>query len=193
MPRQIRRITRTHADGRPVKITFGEMREMGIQGVLIYCCCCCGHHIAVSADRWPDEVRLSDVEPRCICTACGRRGAEVRPDFNWAGLPTSARFHGAGLIWAMVGVVLFGTIGFVIFGNRPFSFGYAVAFCGLVIAVGSDMASQLPPRFVLLSSGIALQQLINVPLSTALLSHGLAPLFLLWHMTPKAALIRTEY
>lgn len=27
----------THADGRPLKITFGEMRAMGLRGVLVYC------------------------------------------------------------------------------------------------------------------------------------------------------------
>jgi hypothetical protein len=32
----------------------------------------------------PDEVRLSDIEPQFVCNACGRRGADVRPDFNWA-------------------------------------------------------------------------------------------------------------
>jgi hypothetical protein len=29
------------------------------------------------------DVRLSDREPRFVCAACGKRGAEVRPDFNW--------------------------------------------------------------------------------------------------------------
>jgi hypothetical protein len=71
----------TRPDGRPLKITFGEMREMGLRGVLIYCPC--GHHVALGSDRWPDDVRLSDVEPRFVCTACGGRGADVRPDFNW--------------------------------------------------------------------------------------------------------------
>jgi hypothetical protein len=28
-------------------------------------------------------VRLSDLEDRFVCTACGRRGADVRPDFKW--------------------------------------------------------------------------------------------------------------
>ncbi|MBR0974901.1 hypothetical protein [Bradyrhizobium japonicum] len=83
MSRPIRRITPTRADGRPVKITFGAMREMGLRGVLIYCSDYrCGHHIAESADTWPDEMRLSDIEPRFICSACGMRGAEVRPDFK---------------------------------------------------------------------------------------------------------------
>jgi hypothetical protein len=30
------------------------------------------------------NLRLSDIEPRFVCAACGKRGAEVRPDFNWS-------------------------------------------------------------------------------------------------------------
>jgi hypothetical protein len=45
---------------RPVKITFGEMREMGVRGILIYCTDYrCSHSIAISGDRWADGVRLS--------------------------------------------------------------------------------------------------------------------------------------
>jgi hypothetical protein len=65
------------------KITFGEIREMGLRGVLV--CCAdyqCSHNIALSADRWPDDLRLSDIEPRFVYGACSRRGAEVRSDFN---------------------------------------------------------------------------------------------------------------
>jgi hypothetical protein len=29
-----------------------------------------------------DDLRLSDLEPRFICSACGKRGAHVRPDLN---------------------------------------------------------------------------------------------------------------
>jgi hypothetical protein len=66
------------------KITFGDMRGAGVRGVLVYCSDYrCSHSIALSANRWPDDLRLSDIEPRFICSACGRRGAEVRPDFNW--------------------------------------------------------------------------------------------------------------
>jgi hypothetical protein len=39
--------------------------------------------MAISGDAWPDEMRLSDLEPRFVCSACGRRGADVRPDFSW--------------------------------------------------------------------------------------------------------------
>ena len=68
---------------RPPKITLGEMRESGMRRILVYC----GefrrsHHLDISADQWPDEVRLSDLEPRFVCQACGRRGADVRPNFD---------------------------------------------------------------------------------------------------------------
>ena len=64
-----------------MKITFGEMRAMGLRGVLVYCHC--GHHVALNADCWPDGMRLSDVEPLFVCEGYGSRGADVRPDFNW--------------------------------------------------------------------------------------------------------------
>jgi hypothetical protein len=63
---------------RPEKITFGEMREMGVIGVLV-CCLDCSRLTAINADRWPDQIRLS--EPKFTCQACGSRGADVRPDF----------------------------------------------------------------------------------------------------------------
>jgi hypothetical protein len=31
----------------------------------------------------PDDMRLSDLEPRFVCKACGKRGGDARPDFNW--------------------------------------------------------------------------------------------------------------
>ncbi|OSI22853.1 hypothetical protein [Bradyrhizobium canariense] len=89
MPRPVRRHTPTHADGRQMKITFGEMREMGLRRVLVHCHC--GHNVALSADRWPDDVRLSDIEPRFVCAGCGNRGAQVRPDFSSGKPPPFAR------------------------------------------------------------------------------------------------------
>jgi hypothetical protein len=35
--------------------------------------------VTMSGDRWPDEMRLSDLEPRFDCLACGKRGADARP------------------------------------------------------------------------------------------------------------------
>jgi hypothetical protein len=69
---------------RQTKITFGEMRSSGVRGVLIYCAdYTCSHSIEMNADHWPDHVRLSDLEPRFVCQACGKRGADIRPNFDW--------------------------------------------------------------------------------------------------------------
>jgi hypothetical protein len=57
------------------KITLAEMRASGVRGLLIYCSDYhCSHWTAISGDRWPDDVRLSDLEPRFTCQACGRHG-----------------------------------------------------------------------------------------------------------------------
>jgi len=65
------------------KITFGDMRESGVRDVLIYCSDDrCSHSVEMMA-QWPDDVRLSDIEPRFICSICGRRGADVRPHPDW--------------------------------------------------------------------------------------------------------------
>jgi hypothetical protein len=65
---------------RQQKISFGELRASGVRGVLVYCSDYrCSHSMAISADRWP---RLSDIEPRFTCQACGHRGADVRPDWD---------------------------------------------------------------------------------------------------------------
>jgi hypothetical protein len=55
----------------------------GPNGILVYCADYrCSHSIEIAADGWPDEIRLSDIEPRFTCTACGKRGADVRPHFE---------------------------------------------------------------------------------------------------------------
>jgi len=47
------------------------MRAVGVRNVLI--CCLdhrCGHFNVVpdDADRWPDELRISDIEDKFVCT-----------------------------------------------------------------------------------------------------------------------------
>ena len=60
------------------------MRESGVRGLLLYCADYrCSHSLAISGDQCADEMRLSDIEAGFVCTACGKRGADVRPDFNW--------------------------------------------------------------------------------------------------------------
>jgi hypothetical protein len=58
--------------------------------------------------------------------------------------------------------------------------------CGLVIALGNRLSSGLPARLVLVSSGLLLQVLMNVPLTIAMVTYGGAILFLLWYLTPRS-------
>jgi hypothetical protein len=68
---------------RQQKITLGEMRSSGPHRLLVYCADYkCAHHVEVDAEHWPDQVRLSDLEPKFTCRACGHRGADVRPLFE---------------------------------------------------------------------------------------------------------------
>jgi len=76
---------------RQQKITLGEMRESGPRRLLVYCGDYkCAHSIVISAERWSDQVRLSDLEPRFTCQVCGHRGADVRPLFEHARMGTSS-------------------------------------------------------------------------------------------------------
>ena len=52
--------------------------------------------------------------------------------------------------------------------------------CGLILSIGNSVSAHLPKRFVATSAGVAIQVLVNVPLSASLLSNGLLLLFLLW-------------
>ena len=59
-------------------------RSLCGRSILVYCADYrCSHSIAISADSWPDNLRLSDIEHRFVYEACGKRGADVRPDSNW--------------------------------------------------------------------------------------------------------------
>ena len=74
------------------KITFGQMREAGAYGVEIFCTDHkCSHSLKMSAEAWPDHMRLSDIESQLVCKACGRRGADVRPDYNGSQRPLGLR------------------------------------------------------------------------------------------------------
>jgi hypothetical protein len=56
--------------------------------------------------------------------------------------------------------------------------------CGLILSIGNSVSAHLPKRMVATSAGVAMQVLVNVPLSASLLSNGMLLLFLLWYVTP---------
>lgn len=78
---------------RQQKITLGEMREQ-TRGLLVYCADYrCSHSLKMTpaeVDKWPDSVRLSDLEPRFTCKICEKRGADVRPWFDAPRMGTNA-------------------------------------------------------------------------------------------------------
>ena len=57
--------------------------------------------------------------------------------------------------------------------------------CGLVFALGNRLSAGLPGSFILISGAVLPQVLLDVPLTTALLTHGAGLLFLLWYITPR--------
>ncbi|WP_426616341.1 hypothetical protein [Bradyrhizobium sp. McL0616] len=81
------------------KITLGEMRESGVRDLLVFCQDYrCSRNVKLSAvyvDRWPDKIRLPDLEPRFICQVCGKRGAILRGGSN--ATRKAIRFHDEGL------------------------------------------------------------------------------------------------
>lgn len=83
---------------------------------------------------------------------------------------------------------LFSTEGIASVG--PLFAPVSVFACGLVIALANRLSSGLPPRFILVSSAIYPQILLDVPLTITLLTHGAALLFLLWYVTPRSAFER---
>ncbi|MDI3566265.1 O-antigen ligase family protein [Bradyrhizobium sp. Arg816] len=56
--------------------------------------------------------------------------------------------------------------------------------CGSILSLGTIASRHLDARFIAVSSGLGVQLIMNVPLSTALLSNGLGMLFVLWWLTP---------
>jgi len=61
------------------------MRSAGVRGLLIYCSDYhCSHSTAISGDRWPDDVRLSDLEAKFVCRA---RGTPAAITFGLAATP----------------------------------------------------------------------------------------------------------
>jgi hypothetical protein len=79
---------------------------------------------------------------------------------------------------------LFATEGIASVGS--FYAPLTVLVCGFVFALGNRLSAGLPSSFILISGALFPQTLLNVPLTTALLTHGAGFLFLLWYITPRA-------
>jgi hypothetical protein len=66
-------------------ITLGQMRQSGARRLYVFCGDYkCSHSVVMDADCWPESLRLSDLEALFVCSVCGHRGADVRPDHQGA-------------------------------------------------------------------------------------------------------------
>jgi hypothetical protein len=64
-------------------VTLGHIRGHGCRDLLIYCHdTICNHSVRLNADHLPDDMPVRSLCPRMTCTKCGRKGAEVRPDWS---------------------------------------------------------------------------------------------------------------
>ena len=69
----------------PRNANIGHCRAHDLTHLLIYCTnfpVFCYHDARIPIDGLPDDLQLDDIQARCRCTRCGKKGAEVRPD--WA-------------------------------------------------------------------------------------------------------------
>jgi hypothetical protein len=64
-------------------VTLSNMREHGCRSLLVYCGAMeCNHSAEFNADHLPDDTPIRPLGRRMVCTHCGHRGAEVRPDWR---------------------------------------------------------------------------------------------------------------
>jgi hypothetical protein len=69
-------------------VTLGNLREHRIRRLLVFCGNPkCKHQATIEHFPWPDDVTLSDFQPRMLCKVCGHLGADVRPDWDVHGKP----------------------------------------------------------------------------------------------------------
>lgn len=70
---------------RQQKITLGKCLAGDPTRLIVYCSDVkCSQSVVIEASPWADDVRLSDLEPKFTYKACGRRGADARPQFERA-------------------------------------------------------------------------------------------------------------
>ena len=67
-----------------MKVTLANVRSLGCRDIIVSCSNTrrCWNSVTINADCWPDDVSLSDIEAKFVCTKCGAIGSEARPEHS---------------------------------------------------------------------------------------------------------------
>jgi hypothetical protein len=64
-------------------VTLRHVRGHGCRDLLIYCGSInCSHSATLNADHMPDDTPIRPLGARMVCSRCGYRGADARPDWS---------------------------------------------------------------------------------------------------------------
>ncbi|MCZ8373772.1 MAG: hypothetical protein O9342_00235 [Beijerinckiaceae bacterium] len=73
-------------------MTIGNMRDLGVRDLEAYCTALGCHHAGdVSGERFADDVPVPSIARRLVCSRCGARSAQVRP--NWRQMQAPGMAH----------------------------------------------------------------------------------------------------
>jgi uncharacterized membrane protein YfcA len=115
------------------EITLGEMRSSGVRGLLVYCADYkCAHSVSIGADRWPDDIRLSDLEFASAASHIYHRNVDWR---------MVARLGVAGALGAILGAWVLSNI--EVTAARRFVYAYLLIM-GLYILWKSRRVVPIP-------------------------------------------------
>ena len=74
-------------------MTLGNMRANGVRSLIVHCSNVqCRHEAIVNVDALPANAAVPVLGLRMRCDRCGRRGADVMP--NWNARPNVGAFDG---------------------------------------------------------------------------------------------------
>jgi hypothetical protein len=74
-------------------MTLGNMRELGVQRLLISCLNhACRHDALLDVSSYPAETEIPSFHPRMKCGKCSGKNVDVRP--NWKEQPSQTSLTG---------------------------------------------------------------------------------------------------
>jgi hypothetical protein len=73
---------------------MAHLRGHGVARLLVYCGSLnCNHKPVMDADQPSDDTAIRPLGDRLVCSRCGHRGADVRPDWAQRSTPGPGAAH----------------------------------------------------------------------------------------------------